>query len=87
MQDGRLSQPTADDLDIDRHSFLACAESHRDARQPGNVERHGRALKVGGVNLLSIDDKFRDAMLVSRNRQHRSDQRVVLLEVLRVAVP
>ena len=38
--------------------------------KPGDVERHGRALKVGGVHGLAVDGELLDAMLVGRDRQH-----------------
>src|SRR5882762_8339115 len=41
VEDGGLRLPLADDLHVDRQPFLARAEPHRDARQPGDVERHG----------------------------------------------
>src|SRR6202035_5444784 len=70
MQDSRLGEPASDELHVDWQPFLAGAKPHRQAGQAGNVERHGRALEVSGIHLLTVDHELRNAMLVGRDRQH-----------------
>ena len=64
MQDRRFRQPAADDLDVDGQAFPARAEAHRNAGQASDVERHGRSLEIGGVDLLAVDDELLLAVLV-----------------------
>jgi hypothetical protein len=86
VQDRGLRLPLADDLHVDRQPFLARTEPHRQAGQAGDVERHGRALEVGGIHGLAVDGELLDAMLVGRDRQHVGNQRVVAREVVGIAV-
>src|ERR1700730_12060186 len=67
VQDRGLRLPLAYDLHFNRQPFLARTEPHRQAGQAGDVERHGRALEVGGVHGLAVDFELLDSMLVSRD--------------------
>jgi len=73
VQNRRLGEPRSHDLHVDWQPFLARAKPYRQPRQASDIERHSRVLEVSGVHFLRIDDEFRDAMLMGRDRQYRCD--------------
>src|ERR1700733_4175647 len=81
-----LVLPATYDLYADRHPIMTRAEPHGNTWQAGHAQRRCRGHDAHDVYSLAVDQQLRLAVPEGRRRQYRSEQDIVLLEVLGVTI-